>query len=257
MDEKLPWVNVLGLRLHAVNMAQTLARIDRWIQRREPHYVCLAPVHNIMDCYRDPDLRRVFNASGLTVPDGMPLVWILRRKGFRHVGRVYGPDLMLALCEHSAARGYRHFFYGGREGLPERLAAALRRRFPGLQVAGTISPPFRELTPAEDEADVERINAARPDVLWVGLGAPKQERWMGQHHGRVEVPVMIGVGAAFDYLAGVKRQAPLCMQRSGLEWVFRLLMEPRRLWKRYLVNNPWFLILLILQATGLCKFAVE
>jgi N-acetylglucosaminyldiphosphoundecaprenol N-acetyl-beta-D-mannosaminyltransferase len=170
--------------------------------------------------------------------------------GFRHVERVYGPDLMLAVCERSTERDYRHFFYGGAPGVAEKLAVELQSRFPGLQVAGTYSPPFRPLTPEEDRRVVEHINSAQSDIIWVGISTPKQERWMGEHVGRLCAPVLIGVGAAFDFHAGLKRQAPRWMQKSGLEWSFRLMTEPRRLWHRYLVNNPFFLWLIFLQALG-------
>jgi N-acetylglucosaminyldiphosphoundecaprenol N-acetyl-beta-D-mannosaminyltransferase len=173
------------------------------------------------------------------------------------VERVYGPDLLLALCRHSIRTGYRHFFYGGRPGVPERLVANLRRRFPGLRVAGTYAPPFRPLTPEEDERVVQIVNDANPDIVWVGLSTPKQERWMAAHVGRARAPVLIGVGAAFDFHAGVKKQAPPWMRRSGLEWSFRLLMEPRRLWSRYLVNGPLFLSLLFLQALGVKRYRLE
>jgi len=248
--EDPPRVNILGVGISAINMNIALKVIETWITKRESHYVCVTPVHSVMECQRDPQLRHIFNTSGMTTPDGMPLVWISRLKGFRHVDRVYGPDLMLALCERSVARGYRHFFYGGAEGVPEQLAEVLQRRFPGLVVAGTFSPPFRPLTPEEDEHIVQMINKAVPDIVWVGLGSPKQERWMAAHVDRLTAPVLIGVGAAFDFHTGRKPQAPRWMQRSGLEWLFRLLTEPRRLWRRYLINNPLFVALVILQALG-------
>ncbi len=177
----------------------------------------------------------------------MPLVWLSRLYGWRNTRRVYGPDLMLDLCERSLATGYRHFFYGGQEGVPDRLSDRLQRRFPGLIVAGTYSPPFRTPTEEEDEEIVRRINDAKPDIVWVGLSTPKQEHWMAQHVDRLAASVLIGVGAAFDFHAGVKRQAPRWMQQSGLEWLFRLGSEPRRLWRRYLVNNPMFVWLMFLQ----------
>jgi len=255
--EKIPRVNILGVGISAINMAMALETIERWIIEQSPHYVCVTPVHSVMDCQRDLELRRIQNASGLSTPDGMPLVWLSRLKGFRHVERVYGPDLMLALCERSAAKGYRHFFYGGAEGVPEQLASVLQKRFPGLQVAGFFSPPFRPLAPEEDEQIVQIINKAAPDVVWVGLGSPKQERWMAEHVGRLTAPVLIGVGAAFDFLTGRKPQAPRWMQRAGLEWLFRLLTEPRRLWRRYLINNPLFVALVVLQALGVRKYGLE
>jgi len=173
-----------------------------------------------------------------------------RLMGFRYVERVYGPDLMLAVCARSAERGYRHFFYGGAPGVAEQLANRLQSRFPGLQIAGIYSPPFRPHTLEEDQVIVDYINAAKPDLIWVGISTPKQERWMAEHVERLSAAVLIGVGAAFDFHAGLKRQAPRWMQKSCLEWFFRLLMEPRRLARRYLINNPWFLWLVLLQILG-------
>ncbi len=230
---------ILSVSVSAINMAQALATIDSWVQARSPHYVCVAPAHSVMECVNHPELLTYFNSSGLTTPDGMPIVWLLRARGFKHVERVYGPDLMQAICAHGLERGYRHYFYGGAEGIPERLAQRLQERFPGLQVVGTYSPPFRALTPEEDEAAVRRIQAARPDVVWVGISSPKQEAWMYAHVEQLGVPALIGVGAAFDFLSGAKRQAPRWIQRSGFEWLFRLACEPRRLWKRY-IQYPRF-----------------
>jgi N-acetylglucosaminyldiphosphoundecaprenol N-acetyl-beta-D-mannosaminyltransferase len=249
-DSAIARANVLGVGVSAITMSMALGTIEDWIARREAHYVCITGVHGVMESQRDPELRRIHNAAGLVTPDGMPLVWLSRLMGFRAVERVYGPDLMLALCARSADKGYRHFFYGGAPGVCERLAERLQSHFPGLQVAGADAPPFRPLTPEEDQATVRRINALRPDIVWIGLSTPKQERWMAAHIGRLNAPVLIGVGAAFDFHAGLKRQAPRWMQRSGLEWLFRLMTEPRRLWRRYLVNNPWFLWLVLLQALG-------
>jgi N-acetylglucosaminyldiphosphoundecaprenol N-acetyl-beta-D-mannosaminyltransferase len=198
-----------------------------------------------MESQRDPELLAIHNASGLTTPDGMPLVWAGRRAGMAHMRRVYGPDLMLAVCKLAAERGWSSYFYGAADGVPELLAQRLADRFPGLKVAGTLSPPFRPLTPEEDAEVVERINAAAPDLLWVGLSTPKQERWMAAYLGRLRVPVMVGVGAAFDMHAGLLPQAPGWMQASGLEWLYRLYREPRRLWRRYLRNNPRFVLAIL------------
>lgn len=237
-------VDVLGVQVSALDMDEALRFFDDHIRRREPSYVCITGVHGVMESQRDPALRAIHNRAGLVTPDGMPLVWLSRRAGHRHVERVYGPDLMLALCERSVAAGYRHFLYGGAEGVPERLADRLRGRFPGLRIVGTYSPPFRELTEEEDRAVVERIEASGADVVWVGLSTPKQERWMAAHTDRLRA-VLVGVGAAFDFHAGLKKQAPRWMQRSGLEWLYRMLSEPRRLGPRYLVNNPRFVWLLL------------
>lgn len=249
-------VNVLGVGISAVDMAGALAVIDRWIVRRAPHYVCVTSVHGVMESQRDDELRRIHNAAGLVTPDGMPLVWLGRATGHRTMDRVYGPDLLLALCEHSIARGYRHYFYGGTTPIVERLVDRLCARLPGLQVAGWHAPPFRALTPAEDAADARRIAESCADVVWVGLGAPKQERWMAAHVGRVGAPVLLGVGAAFDFLSGAKRQAPRWMQRSGLEWAFRMATEPRRLAGRYLRSHPAFVWHAAGQALGVRRYSL-
>jgi N-acetylglucosaminyldiphosphoundecaprenol N-acetyl-beta-D-mannosaminyltransferase len=249
-------VNVLGVGVSAINMAGALALIDRWIATGANRYICVTGVHGVMESQKDPALCDIHNRAGLVTPDGMPLVWLSWLRGHRHVERVYGPDLLLACCRASVSKGYRHFFYGGSPGVPERLAARLQERFPGLTIAGTWSPPFRELTAAEEEATIERIAAANPDIVWVGLSTPKQERWMARYIERLPVPVLIGVGAAFDLHAGVKKQAPRWMQRIGLEWLFRLATEPRRLWRRYLINNPWFVWRLLLQSSGMVQYDV-
>jgi N-acetylglucosaminyldiphosphoundecaprenol N-acetyl-beta-D-mannosaminyltransferase len=244
-------VNVLGVGVSAINLAQALNAIEGWIAQRQPYYVCVTGVHGIMESRVNDSLRRVHNAAGLVTPDGMPLVWLARLHGLNHVERVYGPDLMLALCDRSILKGYRHFLYGGAQGVPERLANRLKRRYPELQIVGSYSPPFRPLTDEEDEQIVQAINEANPDVVWIGLSTPKQEHWMAEHLGRLTAPVLIGVGAAFDFHSGLKKQAPRWMQRSGLEWLFRLASEPERLWRRYLVNNPLFVLLVLQQALGL------
>jgi N-acetylglucosaminyldiphosphoundecaprenol N-acetyl-beta-D-mannosaminyltransferase len=243
-----PRVDVLGVGVSAITLAQAVGTIDGWIRAGACQYVCVTGVHGVMESQDAPDLRDIHNAAGLVTPDGMPLVWLSRLHGHRHVERVYGPDLMLAVCEASVSRGYRHYFYGGAPGVPERLADRLRARFPGLAVAGTWSPPFGDPPPHEERAAIDRINAAGPEIVWVGLSTPKQERWMARHVGRLSAPVLVGVGAAFDFHAGLKRQAPRWMQRSGLEWLFRLGSEPRRLWRRYLRNNPRFVCRIAAQA---------
>ena len=247
-------VNVLGVGVSAINMSDALTAIDRWVACGAHRYICVTGVHGVMESQADPTLRDIHNRAGLVTPDGMPLVWLSWLRGYGEVERVYGPDLMLACCGASVSKGYRHFFYGGGPGVPERLAAQLLTRFPGLQIAGTWSPPFRELTQAEETSLIDRIGAAEPDIVWVGLSTPKQERWMARYVDRLRVPVLIGVGAAFDMHAGLKKQAPRWMQRSGLEWLFRLAIEPRRLWRRYLINNPWFVWQLLLQSSGVVPY---
>lgn len=245
---------MLGVRVSPVNLPGALARMESWIQTRSPNYVCVTGVHGVMESRRDPRLRDIHNAAGMVTPDGMPLVWLSRAAGFRTVERVYGPDLMLGFCRLSQSKGYRHFLYGGADGVPERLAHHLKERFPGLRIVGSHSPPFRPLSREEDEREVRMINEAEPDVIWVGLSTPKQERWMASHVGRLRASVLVGVGAAFDFHAGLKRQAPGWMQRSGLEWLFRLLSEPSRLWRRYLINNPLFVGSVALQRLGLRRY---
>ena len=236
-------IDILGVGVSAINMDDAIAAIEQWIEQRTPHYVCIRDVHGLIASQKDSRLRDIHNQAGLVTPDGMPLVWLSHWLGAMRVERVYGPDLMRAITARSPARGYRHFYFGGAPGVAARLAAALVAANSGLNVVGTLCPPFRALTPEEDAKVVARINAAAPDIVWVGLSTPKQEYWMASHVGRINAPVLIGVGAAFDFLAGTKKQAPAWMQRNGLEWLFRLCAEPRRLWRRYAYIVPRFLIL--------------
>lgn len=241
MQPSILRVDVLGVGISAIDMPMAIDEISRWVDQRDQHYVCVTGVHGVMESQRDPDLREIHNQSGLTTPDGMPMVWAARWAGISSVRRVYGPDLMLALCEVAQAREWSSFFYGGKDGVPAQLVAELQRRFPGLKVAGTYSPPFRPLTQDENRSVTERINASGADIVWVGLSTPKQERWMAGQVGRLHAPVMLGVGAAFDIHSGNLAQAPTWMQQRGLEWLYRLIREPRRLWKRYLIIIPSFL----------------
>lgn len=244
-----PRFPVLDVGVNAVRFNQVLDLLCQWVAERRRVYLSLCNAFTVIAAHDSPAMAEVVNQATLSVPDGMPLVWLGRRQ--RHVvERVYGPDLMLALCERGEALGLRHYFYGGGEGVNERLAQRLRERFPRLIVAGMHSPPFRELSTDEERRIADDINAARPDVVWVGLGTPKQDFWIARNRPLLEAPVLIPVGAAFDFHSGAKPQAPLWMQRSGLEWLFRLLSEPRRLWKRYLINNPRFVWLIAKQEAG-------
>jgi N-acetylglucosaminyldiphosphoundecaprenol N-acetyl-beta-D-mannosaminyltransferase len=243
--------NILGVGVSAVNMEMAVAKIQSWIEQRTPNYVIAVPAHCIVECLRHEGLRQIYNQAGMVTPDGMPIVWISRLMGHRQVERVYGPDLMLAVCQRSVSRGYRHFLYGGwPPQVVEKLAARLRERFPGIEIVGSYAPPFRPLTEKEDSQIIEMINAAQPDIVWVGLGAAKEEYWAASHTGKISAPAVIGVGAAFDFHAGVKPQAPRWMMRMGLEWFFRMLTEPRRLGPRYLKDNPVFMWHILLQALG-------
>lgn len=242
MGERTPIrrVDVLGVGISAIDMTMAVDEVTRWVDEGERHYVCVTGVHGVMESQRDPDLRRIHNASGLTTPDGMPMVWAGHRAGAGWMSRVYGPDLMLAVLERAAERGWGSFLYGGNTGVPELLADKLTARIPDLPIVGTYSPPFRALTPDEDDAIVDKINSSGAALVWVGLSTPKQERWMAAHADRLQAAAMFGVGAAFDFHAGLVPQAPRWVQQRGLEWAYRLTKEPRRLWRRYLRNNPAF-----------------
>jgi N-acetylglucosaminyldiphosphoundecaprenol N-acetyl-beta-D-mannosaminyltransferase len=234
-------VNVLGVRIDAVAARDVVDQVEHWIEAREVAYVCVRDVHGVMESQRDPELMRIHRESGLTVPDGMPLVWSARFAGVSGAERVYGPDLMLAVLERARDSGWSSFLYGGGTGTASLLESRLTARLPGLHIAGTFTPPFRELTPREDGEVVEMINASGADLIWVGLSTPKQERWMADHVDRLRAPcVLFGVGAAFDIHAGLKPDAPGWMRPIGLHWLYRLIREPARLWRRYLLNNPAF-----------------
>ena len=253
MAEMIEKINILGVGISAINMNDALQQMEHWIRTKEQHYICVCPNQTIMESLKNEELRRILNSAGLATPDGMSVVWSCKLYGNSYIEQVCGSDLMLAFSAASAKRGYTNFFYGGTDRVLEQLAKKLCEMFPGLKVVGTYSPPFRPLTEAEDKAVIEMINQANPDVVWVGLGAPKQECWMAEHIGRITAPVMVGVGAAFDFLSGQKKRAPRWMQHNGLEWLFRLLQEPRRLWRRNLYH-PLFFYNLLLQWTGLKQF---
>lgn len=243
-------LHLLGIPLHPMSMAQVVEKILAWADQDEPQgYICLTAAHSLMSCRRHPRTRRAFLGSRANLTDGMPLVWFSRLRGVHGAERIYAGDLLPAIAGPAVERGLRHFFYGGAPGVAERLAAALQARYPGFRVAGTISPPFRPLTEEEDSEYVRQINASRADIVWVGLGTDKQEPWMADHRGALEAPLLISIGAAFDYLTGNKPQAPHWMQRSGLEWLFRLVTEPRRLWRRY-AAYPLFALLATLELLG-------
>ena len=250
-------VNVLGVGISAINMDMALDCVDRWVRSRTHRYVCLRDVHGVMRCQDDEELRTVHNRAGLVTPDGMPLVWLLRWFSHKHAERVYGPDLMLAVFEAGLAKGYKHFLYGTTEETLGRLTDNLVGRFPGTEIVGRFAPPFRPLNEMEEREVARMIADSGADIVWVGLSSPKQEIWMAEHSGRVAAPVLIGVGAAFDFHAGRIRQAPRLIQRSGFEWLFRLVMEPRRLWRRYLTSIPAFVFLLLCQVTGLKRYSLD
>src|SRR3954468_9343316 len=236
-----PSGTVLGVPLAQIDYERTLDWIDAAVEARSREYICVAAVHTVMACREDPALREAVLGADFTVPDGQPLVWALRMLGHELPDRVYGPTLMDAACARAARTGQRFYLYGGRNhGALAQLARTLRLRHPGLQIVGGHVPPFRPLTETEEQAVVADIERCRADVVWVGIGVPKQEKWMARMRPRLSTPVLVGVGAAFDFHAGLIPQAPDWMQRTGLEWLFRLVQEPRRLWRRYLRYNPRF-----------------
>jgi N-acetylglucosaminyldiphosphoundecaprenol N-acetyl-beta-D-mannosaminyltransferase len=257
---------VLGVGISPTSYVE-VARVCRdWVAERRRwrsgeeasappgRYICVTSVHGVISAVLDSRLKSVFNAADMAAPDGMPVVWALRSFGEKAQERVYGPDLMLALCADAERQGHRLYFYGGHDDILRNLLQRLRAKFPNLAIAGEHSPPFRPLTPEEDEQCVRAILDSDADIVFLGLSTPKQDRWMNEHRGRLPGVVMAGVGAAFDFHAGRVRQAPLWMRRSGLEWSFRLLMEPARLWKRYLLVTPLFLPLWGLQKLGVLKY---
>jgi N-acetylglucosaminyldiphosphoundecaprenol N-acetyl-beta-D-mannosaminyltransferase len=238
-------VRIVGLSLQAGRFDEAVnVLIDAaHARRRIRGHFCTA--HTAVEANANPALMAALRSADLVLPDGMPLVWIARRRGQKEAERCAGPDVMVAVCDRGRAAGLSHYFVGGAPGTPEALASSLADRYPGLQVAGTHSPPFRDASPAEDASLVAAINAAGPDVLWIGLGTPKQDLWAAEHAAILDAPVILTVGAAFDFHSGRLRRAPHWMRRVGLEWLFRLAMEPRRLWRRYLLTNARFVWLVV------------
>jgi N-acetylglucosaminyldiphosphoundecaprenol N-acetyl-beta-D-mannosaminyltransferase len=226
------------------------------VRRREKGYICVTGVHGVMEAQRDPAFRRVLNDSFLCTPDGMPMVWMSWLQGRRETSRVYGPDLMQEVLQPSPKHGVRHFLYGGHNGSGELLRRKLLDRFPGLQIVGVFEPPFRPLNADEEAALIAQVRECEPDIIWVGISTPKQEFFMSRYLSLLDTSLMVGVGAAFDMFTGVQRQAPRWIQRSGFEWFYRLCQNPKRLWKRYLRNNPQFVVLAAIQLLRLKKYSL-
>ncbi len=229
----LPRIPILGVIINPLNMGSTLIQVEKWVSEKTQAYVCVAPAHSIMECVNNPALVPIFNNADMVTPDGMSIVWLLQLKGYKETRRVYGPDLLLAACHHGADKNWKHFFYGGDLGVAYNLSEKLQHQIPNLQVAGTCSPPFGHPSMDEEESLLEMLNRSGADILWVGMSSPWQEKWMHENRGRINIPVMVGVGAAFDFLSGAKKQAPRWVQRMGMEWFYRLIKEPKRLWPRY------------------------
>lgn len=251
---RCPRVNVLGIGVHAVDMARAVETIVDAVANRKKGYVCAMGVHGVMEAQRDPALREVFSRALLVVPDGMPTVWMGHRQGYLQMRRVFGPDLMLAVMGDRSLRDCSHFLYGGADGVADQLELSLRRRFPAIRIAGRYTPPFRPLNQTEHTYLCRKIAQAQPDIVWVGLSTPKQERFMAEYLPRLETTLMIGVGAAFDFHTGRLKDSPPWVKQIGLQWLHRLFQEPTRLWKRYLINNPVFLAQAALQVLGARRF---
>jgi N-acetylglucosaminyldiphosphoundecaprenol N-acetyl-beta-D-mannosaminyltransferase len=250
-------VNVLGVGLSVLNLPGALDEIAAAILARRKGYICVTGVHGVMEAQEDTAFRSILNHAFLCTPDGMPMVWMGKIHGHKEMRRVYGPDLMLDVCAWGEKNGCRHFFYGGAPGVADQLAEKLKARFPKMEVAGTFTPPFRPLNADEEKQLAEMVRAAKPDIMWVGLSTPKQERFAAEFLPKLEVTLIIAVGAAFDFHSGRVKQAPRWMQRTGLEWFYRLCQEPRRLAKRYFRNNPLFVLKIIGQLSGLKKYPLD
>jgi N-acetylglucosaminyldiphosphoundecaprenol N-acetyl-beta-D-mannosaminyltransferase len=239
-DQEIKAHNILGTYFSLLSYRGVMATVVRWRERKERHYITLTPPYSVLICQHDAKLHEATQAASLTLPDGVGIILAAELLRYPHCGRVSGPTLMLKLCDWGRAEGLRHYFYGGAPGVAETLAERLKQGNPGLQVAGTCCPPFRDLTPAEDLDAVDQINRAKPDIVWVGLGSPKQEKWMAEHIGRIDAASLIGVGAAFDFHSGRVKWAPSWMRKIGIEWAYRLATEPKRMWRRN-VNSFVFL----------------
>ncbi len=241
-------ISILGTKVNIVQIPGVISLMKRWIEEKTTgNYIVISNANDVVTSREDIKVREAVNNSSLSVPDGISLVMLARLYGYNLKKRVYGPDLMLEFLKISENKGYSHFFYGSTNDTLNKLILNLKKKFAKLKIIDSYSPPFRDIDNEEDKAIVDRINRASPDVLWVGLGCPKQQLWMYEHRDKLKVPVMVGIGAAFDFLAGTRKQAPKWMQRLGLEWLFRLITEPRRLWKRYLIGNTMFIWLILKQ----------
>jgi N-acetylglucosaminyldiphosphoundecaprenol N-acetyl-beta-D-mannosaminyltransferase len=239
-----PSYDLIGVKVSAIQIPQILAQIQTWINTQSyGHYIIVANTHVLMEGRVNADLHQAIEQASMVIPDGMPLIVVGRMRGFSLPKRAYGPDLLLAALADSNAKGWRHYFYGSTPQILAGIQDQIKKHWPQVTIAGMYSPPFRNLTNQEDRVVIERINSVRPDILWVGLGCPKQECWIAEHQHVLDVPVMLGVGQAFDILAGAKAKAPAWMQSHGLEWLFRFMQEPRRLWKRYLIYGSQFIFL--------------
>jgi N-acetylglucosaminyldiphosphoundecaprenol N-acetyl-beta-D-mannosaminyltransferase len=246
MDMSLRSVDILGIQVTPVSSDDILKKVNQWVGDRQKHYICLCPSYSIIMSRKHPEFRQALNQASIVTADGKAVALACKFHGYRHAQHVRGADLIRLVCQMSSQRGFSNFFYGATEAVLEKLVDKLQQQYPKLQVAGAYAPPFRALTPQEQREMIERINASYADIVWIGLGAPKQELWMAQHTQDLQASVIIGVGAAFDFASGAKAEAPRWMQKAALEWVFRLAQEPRRMWRRC-VHYPAFMAQVIIQ----------
>lgn len=253
---QVPSIRTLGVRVHMVQIPEVVGLMADWIEndRQRCHHIVNTGMHGIMEARRDPSFKAILNSADLFFPDGISMIWVARRRGFPLKKRGTGPELLREFCKTASTKGYRSFFLGDTDDTLDQLTGKLRAEFPGLEIAGTFSPPFRPITPEEDEEIIRMINGSKPDVLWIGLGCPKQERWIFEHKDRLDVPVAIGVGAYFKFHSGQVKRVPALVGDFGFEWLWRFLHEPRRLWRRVLIDGPRFGCNVILELTGLKKY---
>ena len=254
MTVEPPWgafthehADVLGVNVSSVNMELAIDLAQRWISTGKSGYICMTGVHGVMEAQSDPELLRILNRALINAPDGMPMSWIGWLQGYKNMDRVYGPDFMAQMCAHSIGRDYRHFLCGGKPGVAAALRCALQRRFPGLRIVGAYTPPFERLTHEQENNLMRHVREANPHIVWVGLSTPKQEHFMAEYLHKLRVPLLVGVGAAFDVHTGRIRDAPLWVKRAGMQWLHRLIQDPKRLSRRYLTNNPAFVRRIILR----------
>lgn len=252
MSSTPEFVNILGTHVHAVTLDSAAKLLEGWAHENRPGYICPATVYSVMTAYRDPEYCQIVNGSMLTIPDGMPLVWFLKLRKQRPT-RVHGPDLMLEVCRRSPGNRLRHYLLGGVGGQAGEVAEALWVQFPGIEIVGITSTPKDTWSAADDKKAVSDIRASGANIVWVGMGTPWQDQWAQQHFLQINAP-LVGMGSAFDFISGRVEWAPGWIQQTGFQWLYRLLQEPRRLWRRYLWNNPLFVLLSILQLTGIKKF---
>lgn len=246
MVKRIDKFYILEVGISAINMSDACLTVEEAVLKKQKKYICVCPVSTIMECKGNREVFNSVNQADLVTPDGMPIVWIGRLLGFKDIRRVYGPELMLKICDISVKKGYRSYLYGSSDYVLNKMKEKLNKKYPGLIISGSFSPPFRQISRDEDNEIIDKINGSNSDIVWVGLGSPKQDLWMREHRDKINTPVLIGVGAAFDFLAGVKPQAPVWIRNIGFEWLFRLVTEPKRLWHRYLIKYPLFIYYLFL-----------